>query len=285
MKSFVTRIHININVFQFAGVILFLVTKVGTTFQKVEMSIECLDQPFLKVKKLKYFLTIHLLYIYPQTAFLLRTYLFIMFSLLSKITNGFINKQFDIVKYINSLPSDTTEINVSALRLTFLPDLTRFKHLTHLYCRNNQLTWLPPLPSSLEYLDVSYNKLTKLSPFNSKLTRLDCEHNLLTNLPYLNNIAVLICSNNPMPRLPALNTKLIFIKCDLLCCSTLYSNKRDILMNFRFTFYCLKLKNKFKKWLWEKVREPKVMAKFHPHHLNELKDTDDLEVFLDNWIK
>jgi len=27
------------------------------------------------------------------------------------------------------------------------------------------------------------------------------------------------------------------------------------------------------------------MAKFHPDHLNELQDTDDLEVFLDNWIK
>ena len=208
-----------------------------------------------------------------------------MASLLSKITNRFINKQFDIVKHINSLPSDTTEINVCGLGLTVLPDLTRFKQLTYLYCSRNKLTLLPSLNSSLKYLDCSYNKLTKLPQFNSKLKRLDCEHNLLTDLPYLNNITVLNCSDNPMPHLPALNTKLKYINCDLLCSSSIFSNKIDILMKFRFTFYCLKLKNKFKKWLWEKVREPKIMQKFHPDHLNELKDTDDLEVFLDDWIK
>jgi hypothetical protein len=27
------------------------------------------------------------------------------------------------------------------------------------------------------------------------------------------------------------------------------------------------------------------MAKFHPSHLTKLLDSDDLEVFLDNWIK
>jgi uracil-DNA glycosylase len=37
-------------------------------------------------------------------------------------------------------------------------------------------------------------------------------------------------------------------------------------------------------WLWEKVREPKIMAMYHPSHLNKLEVTDDLEVFLDNWI-
>jgi Leucine-rich repeat (LRR) protein len=208
-----------------------------------------------------------------------------MASLLSKIATRFKNKPFDIVKCINSLPSDTTEINVSGLGLTVLPDLTRFKRLTRLYCSRNKLTLLPPLNSSLEYLDCSDNKLTKLPQINSKLKRLDCEHNLLTDLPYLNNITVLNCSDNPMPHLPALNTKLKYINCDLLCCSTIFSDKIAILMKFRFTFYCLKLKNKFKKWLWEKVREPKVMQKFHPDHLNELKDTDDLEVFLEDWIK
>ena len=208
-----------------------------------------------------------------------------MTSLLSKIKTCFNFKQFNIVKYINSLPSDTTEINVSNLNLTFLPDLSRFDNLKILVCSNNNLKLLPPLNNSLEYLDCSYNKLTKLPQFNSTLKRLDCEHNLLTDLPYLNNITVLNCVNNPMPRLPALNRKLTYINCDLLCCFTIYSNKINILMNFRYTFYCLKLKNKFKKWLWEKVREPKVMAKFHPIYLNELKDTDDLDVFLEYWIK
>jgi hypothetical protein len=47
----------------------------------------------------------------------------------------------------------------------------------------------------------------------------------------------------------------------------------------------LKYKKHFKRWLWEKVREPKIMAKFHPSHLEALEDTDDLEVFLEDWIK
>jgi hypothetical protein len=58
----------------------------------------------------------------------------------------------------------------------------------------------------------------------------------------------------------------------------------NILNNFRFLYYSLKFKSQFKKWLWEKVREPEIMKQFHPDHLNELKESDDLEEFLDGWI-
>ena len=34
-----------------------------------------------------------------------------------------------------------------------------------------------------------------------------------------------------------------------------------------------------------KAEVDKIMAKFQPSHLNALEDTDDLEVFLDDWIK
>jgi hypothetical protein len=63
------------------------------------------------------------------------------------------------------------------------------------------------------------------------------------------------------------------------------SNFNKVLYNFRFTYFCLKFKNKFKRWLWEKVREPKIMKKFHPDHLNSLQENEDLEVFLEEWIK
>jgi hypothetical protein len=62
-------------------------------------------------------------------------------------------------------------------------------------------------------------------------------------------------------------------------------NVKNILYNFKFTFYSIKFKSQFKKWLWEKVREPKIMQKFHPDYLNTLKETDDLEEFLEDWIK
>ena len=203
---------------------------------------------------------------------------------------------FNIEEYINSLPLDTTEINVCNKGLTYLPDLSRFTHLIFLNCSYNKLTQLPHLNKTLEILYCKDNQLTMLPPLNNKLKILICHSNELTELPPLNNeLKILDCKDNQLTMLPPLNNKLKYLSC--------YDNyfynennekyKYDVhniniiktLRNFSFTFYCLKLKNKFKRWLWEKVREPKIMAKFHPDHLNELKDTDDLEVFLDDWIK
>ena len=144
--------------------------------------------------------------------------------------------EFNIEDYLNSLPLSTTKINVSKKRLTYLPDLSRFKQLTHLICSSNKLTYLPPLN---------------------------------------NNLQELICYNNNI-----YNENIAKYKYD-------YRNIKIIqtLRNFRNTYYLLKFKKHFKRWLWEKVREPKIMAKFHPSHLEALEDTDDLEVFLEDWIK
>jgi len=203
---------------------------------------------------------------------------------------------FNIEEYINSLPLDTTEINVSHKGLTYLPDLSRFKNLTFLNVSRNQLTELPQLNKTLKTLMCHCNQLTQLPPLNNELKTLCCHTNKLTELPPLNNELILLdCKDNQLTMLPPLNNKLKY-----LCCYDNYFYNENIekykydfhnlnlikvLRNFRFTFYCLKLKNKFKRWLWEKVREPKIMQKFHPDHLNKLQDTDDLEVFLDNWIK
>ena len=53
---------------------------------------------------------------------------------------------------------------------------------------------------------------------------------------------------------------------------------------FRHLWYCLQYKKQFRKWLWEKVRHPRIMRKYHPNHLvQNLSDDDDLNKFLDNW--
>ena len=54
--------------------------------------------------------------------------------------------------------------------------------------------------------------------------------------------------------------------------------------NYKTIFSIEKFKKHFKRWLWEKVREPKIREKFHPRHLTNLLETDDLEVFLEHWI-
>jgi Leucine-rich repeat (LRR) protein len=236
---------------------------------------------------------------------------------------------FNIEEYLNSLPLNTTKIDVSDKGLTYLPDLSRFKQLTHLYCsynylrelpplnnnlillycsRNqlrelpplndnlillycsrNQLRKLPPLNDNLKQLDCDNNELTKLPPLNDDLNALECYKNKLTELPHLNdNLEYLDCHHNQLTWLPLLNNKLKHLDCaDNNIFNTniyLYENKISILRNFRYTYYCLKFKNHFKRWLWEKVREPKIMAKFHPSHLDALEDSDDLEVFLEDWI-
>ena len=217
---------------------------------------------------------------------------------------------FNIEDYLNSLPLDITEINVSRRGLTYLPDLSRFKELTELDCSYNHLRELPPLNNTLENLVCHHNKLNWLPHLNDNLTSLECDYNQLTWLPPLNNnLTLLDCSYNQLTELPPLNDNLEFLDCchnqltglpplnntltHLYCRNTnifnkntyLYDNKIKTLRNFRYTYYCLKFKKHFKRWLWEKVREPKIMAKFHPSHLNALEETDDLEVFLEDWIK
>ena len=214
---------------------------------------------------------------------------------------------FNIEDYLNSLPLDTTSIDVSYKGLTYLPDLSRFKQLTHLYCNHNQLTELPPLNDNLkrlncyynqltelpplndnlECLHCYYNQLTELPPLNDNLTHLYCSFNQLTELPPLNNkLTVLYCHHNQLTWLPPLNNKLNFLDCSNNNIKNINNNNIiKILRKFRNTYYLLKFKKHFKRWLWEKVREPKIMAKFHPSHLDALEETDDLEVFLEDWIK
>ena len=44
----------------------------------------------------------------------------------------------------------------------------------------------------------------------------------------------------------------------------------NILKRAKFTYYCLKFKHKFRSWLWEKVRKPKIEAKYHPKNMEKL---------------
>ena len=62
--------------------------------------------------------------------------------------NNIINTmpKFNIETYLNSLPDNTTQINISDKNVWYLPDISRFTLLEILYCDNNYLISLPPLP-------------------------------------------------------------------------------------------------------------------------------------------
>jgi len=95
--------------------------------------------------------------------------------------------------------------------------------------------------------------------------------NSLPDLTRFKNLKVLYCSNNPIYKIVNSNT-LFQIKQNI-----------QILNNFRDLYYCLKFKKQFRKWLWEKVREPIVKKLYNPNYLIENLGDDDLDTVLNNW--
>ena len=121
---------------------------------------------------------------------------------------------FNIEEYLNSLPKYIYSINLCGKNLTYIPSLKRFKNLIQLKCDNNQLTQLPELNDSLEFLSCQHNKLTKLPELNSSLQILNCSYNYLTQLPELNSsLEELSCQNNQLTCLPELNSSLKNLYC------------------------------------------------------------------------
>ena len=61
--------------------------------------------------------------------------------------------------------------------------------------------------------------------------------------------------------------------------------KIQILYKFKHLYYCIKFKTQFKKWLWELVREPKIILKYHPSYLEKhLTDEASIDKVLEQWI-
>ena len=152
--------------------------------------------------------------------------------------------------------------------------------LKELCCSRNQLTSLPKLNDSLKELYCANNQLTSLPKLNDSLQELVCDNNQLTSLPKLNDsLKVLYCNNNKfiieysghLPNQTKNEINLIF-RCLYRC---------------KLLFWSLKFKQKFRDWLWLKVRLPKIENRYHPSKLNELlhdKNDDITEEELDRVI-
>ena len=163
------------------------------------------------------------------------------------------------------------------------------KNLKTLHCHNNKLTSLH-LNTNLKILHCFCNKLTslhltknleKLHCYNNKLTSLHlnaalntlhCRDNKLTSLHLNENLQQFSCEDNPIYEIINTNDKQII------------KQKLRVLNQFRYLYYSLKFKKRFRDWLWIKIREPKIREKYsHDYLLENLHEDTDLDEFLEKW--
>jgi hypothetical protein len=135
------------------------------------------------------------------------------------------------------------------------------------------LTSLPALNPNLKYLICYTNRLGELPSLNENIEYLDCNNNRLWSLPYFNEkLQSLKYDGNPIS--------------EIIHDSDFHTVKLKIqkMNDFRHLYYCLKFKRVFQNLLWEKVREPAIMKRYHPIYLEQNVDEDtDLDVVLQNW--
>jgi uncharacterized repeat protein (TIGR01451 family) len=105
-------------------------------------------------------------------------------------------------------------IDVSNRGIYDLSGIEVFLNDTVLECSNNQINWLPTLPSSLKVLSCGQNQLTSLPSLPSTLTYLYVPDNLISTLPTLpNSITTLHCWENQIATLPTLPSSLTYLYC------------------------------------------------------------------------
>ena len=123
-----------------------------------------------------------------------------------------------IQSYIYSLHNDVVEIDISYKKITpinpHLFDLSRFTRLRTFICMYCELTTLPPLPDSIEFINCSYNNITTLPTLPASLRMLKCYYNKISILPSLPpRLGILDCGNNELTELTCLPNSLIGLYC------------------------------------------------------------------------
>jgi Secretion system C-terminal sorting domain len=137
----------------------------------------------------------------------------------------------------NNITEDGQKLRTLTVAIQQITDLTGvagFGSLQSLNCTNNNISFIPVLPSGLKILLISHNKLTKLENLSVNLAALYCIGNQLKSLPSLpsgleildcsyNSLTALVtipptlktlfCSNNQLKNLPELPKTLIGLEC------------------------------------------------------------------------
>jgi len=223
---------------------------------------------------------------------------------------------YNNIHQLPTLPDDLTFLRCIYNELTTLPKLPSGlkilscieNHLTtitnlpesleELYCCDNLITFIDALPQNLTHMKCSNNELTCLPLLPAKLEYLRCDNNYITHIPYFpDTLKFIEFSNNQIELLPQPPPSLSYLVCDgNPICQIIDEyerhgvivNKINILYKFRYLFYSLKLKTKFRRWLWERIREPKIKSSFSPQNISnnllKLSSIDDCDEDMDGLI-
>jgi len=216
---------------------------------------------------------------------------------------------------IQYLPNNLNSFNCSVNNLTEIPNLNKNKKLIFMNCSNNYLTKLPFLPDNIEYLNCNNNKISYIPNIPKKIIRFDCQENNLIYIPDINdehlqylhdldrntdhNIRINInISKNPLCKIIGSEKDIIIIDHRYQMEGVLelthnlnieYDKIKKIktLNKFRYNYYCLKLKKKFRDILWKNIREPKIIKKYSPQNLllflSNNETDEDIYELLENW--
>jgi N-acetylneuraminic acid mutarotase len=103
-------------------------------------------------------------------------------------------------------------INCSNNQITYLPQLP--SSLNGLYIGNNQISFWPNIPSQVTQLKIDNNPINSIGSIPSTIVNLDVSGCNLSSLPALPaNMYALWCNNNNLTSLPALPAALQYITC------------------------------------------------------------------------
>lgn len=202
------------------------------------------------------------------------------------------NLQHNRIEILDAMYNNLIEIPI-------LPDTLRHLHMSH-----NKILNVEYLPPNLETLNLLNNRITHIKYFPQNLKLIYISNNKLKELPPISStVEELFVSGNMLILMPEIPTSpTITMQAMSVLCETLgkfYTDNSivtfeqtirniNVLQKFRSIYYYAKYRNRLRKWLWERIREPKIKAAYHPDKLKKCLDNvldDDLEDVFEKWCK
>ena len=209
------------------------------------------------------------------------------------------------IKIIHKLPTNLRRLHISKNGLQSIAALPPL--LSILLCDDNNLTKLPQFPNTLYMLWCFNNRRLKALPeIPGSLRVLFCSRCSIRRIPRLPEaLHELICNDNPIMVIENLPTNLRMQSTNLGNLPILkilnnfkskklskeasivfYRTHLKTIQRARELRHALKLKDRLRAWLWERVRLPKVERANHPDLLARYRspeNDEDMEEVMENF--